>query len=156
MDPNVVTWMIALFEELAGVSQRKDAYIVDGPSSGWLPTLEELSSAQASWSPGPGRPTVRAQSGHLLYCLEIFLAAENGQCSEPDWQGSWTVQAADEASWQEHLAAVRVVVAQVQAALTAPRDWPEPRLAAALFQVTHTAYHLGALRQVAALAQGQA
>jgi hypothetical protein len=126
-----VTWMSALFEELAGVSQRKDAFIVDGPTSGWLPTLDGLTAAQASWSPGPGRPTVRAQSGHVLYCLEIFLAADNG-------------------GWQEHLAAVRAVVAQVQAALGAPRDWPEPRLAAALFQVTHTAYHLGALRQVAA------
>jgi hypothetical protein len=154
MEPNVaVPWMIALFEELAGVSQRKDAYIVDGPTSGWLPTLEGLTAAQASWSPGPGRPTVRAQSGHLLYCLEIFLAAENGQCTEPDWPGSWTVQSTDETGWQEHIAAVRMVVGQVLDALRSSRSWPEPRLAAAIIQVTHAAYHLGALRQVAAMSR---
>ncbi|MFO7696956.1 MAG: hypothetical protein R6X16_07355 [Anaerolineae bacterium] len=148
-----IRWMIALFEELAGVSEREEAYVTDGSTAGWLATLEGLSAVQASWSPGPGRPAVLGQSAHLVYCLRWYLSKEVGQPFEPDWAASWQVEPVDEVAWRAHIGAVGSIVKRMADALRSPRDWPEPRLAAAMIQVTHAAYHLGALRQVAALAR---
>ncbi len=145
--------MANLIEELAGLAPQEVSYVTDGREAGWLPTLRRLTADQAARAPAPGRPSVLAHTTHMRYHLANYLAHERGERPVPDWAQSWVVPGIADAGWPAYLDGLQQEIDELLAALRAPGDWPAIRLSAAILLVTHLAYHLGALRQAAALVQ---
>lgn len=132
--------------------ERHDGIYADWDAS-VFETLEGVSAAEASAIPVGGHP-VAAQVAHvILYLDAIGERMENGRPTRVDWDALWTQDwTVDEGCWN----ALR---ADLRRAYTVTREivrgfgnvWePEFRLGI-LGILTHTAYHLGIIRQSLAI-----
>ncbi len=114
--------------------------------AGLFPTLEPFSAAQVS-SPVHGN-SIAAHLEHVYYTLEMGLLWLQDEKPSPNWAQSWTHQTVDEATWQT----LKIRLRQHYQAIT---DWletssdPSSRKITLLCDLSaHTAYHVGAIRQM--------
>lgn len=127
-------------------SQVSGQYLDRGTSL--LETLGTLSAERVSRpSPGNGE-TVAAHVFHLLFYLDVLEEYVAGtRTGKTDWAESWTVSVVDEAGWAGLRERLRSAETRLRSA--AGWDWAEPdRFGGLLTMLVHTAFHLGALRQV--------
>ncbi len=122
-----------------------------GPGTGLLDTLRELSPQAASSHVVPGRPAIAAHAAHVLVSLGMERTLAQGDTAQPDWDIAWRREVADAPARE---ALVREAEAEYRTARTFlegvdPED-PEG-VARAVALVVHTAYHLGAMRQLRAI-----
>jgi len=114
-----------------------------------LETLAGLDAARVS-RPTPGNgETVAAHVFHLCFYLEVLDEYATGRrTGKTDWSQSWVVSAVDEAAW----AALLARLAEGEKRLLAScRSWDwanEEHFGGLVSMVVHSAFHLGALRQI--------
>ena len=121
------------------------------PGSSLLQTLDQLTAEQASRTPPVGRHSVAAHAGHLSFALEASISWAHDSGEKFDWESSWARQTVDDAEWRE-------LRSELQARI---EDWIEyvedqnefkddDHSRGLLGSIAHAAYHLGAVRQLAA------
>ena len=113
--------LIEIFEGPPG----NEAYLLNPGDPGLLRQLESIDASAASAQPTPGRTTIAAHVDHVHYGLALlnrWAAGEENPWAGADWNLSW-----------QHTAA-----------------WDDVGAAGALSSAAHTAYHLGAIRQILA------
>lgn len=122
------------------------------PRAGLLGTLEGISHEEASNPPGPGRATVVAHAEHARYYLQLANRALRGENPYPsaDWKASWAVQSLDRAGWERLKGSLREEYLTIREAISAGTDWMDVQdsLTGVFALIAHTAYHLGAIRQI--------
>lgn len=118
---------------------------------GLFSTLEELSSEAASKD--VQGTTVAAQTEHAKFYLDRLCEFINGRTETVNWDDSWLIEDVDDAEWTALQTSVRKAYANSLQCLASPRDWSQVRVGMAMGLVAHTAYHLGAIRQLAKLAK---
>lgn len=117
----------------------------------WRRTLDGLSAADASRSAFPGATTVAAQVVHTTFYLADLLRylRPDGDRSVPaDWPGSWSRTAVTEDEWSTVRAALFTEYEAVQRAVEAVEDWGTDIVGLTMAPLLHSAYHLGAVRQL--------
>lgn len=114
-------------------------------------TIDALDAAAASRAVGPDSATIAAHVEHVTFYLDVAEQYVLGTLQgKPDWKAIWrTTRAVTPERWDEIRAALRASHARVRARWVTPGGWPAsitPADLAAFF--THTAFHLGAIRQI--------
>src|SRR5687768_7343854 len=114
---------------------------------GIFATLEKLSAEQVS-RPVNGT-TVAAQTEHAKFYLDRLCEFISGRTERVNWEDSWLIETVNDAEWDALRQTVRKSYENVLRCLAAVDDWTEDRTGMAIGMVAHTAYHLGAIRQIA-------
>jgi hypothetical protein len=101
----------------------------------------------------PGATTIAAHADHVHYGLSLlnrWAAGEENPFATADWEASWkrTTVSADE--WQALRDKLRQAADRWRQAVAARTDWNDVAAAGAISSAAHTAYHLGAIRQIIA------
>jgi hypothetical protein len=139
--------LIEIFEGPPG----EEAYMLNPGDPGLMRQLESISASSASTRPAPERPTIAAHVDHVHYGLSLlnrWTGGEENPWATADWNASWRVTAVTDEQWRTLLGKLRQAASTWRDGAARPRDWDEVSAAGAISSVAHTAYHLGAIRQI--------
>lgn len=151
--PHELLWhnLAFLLEETFEGPDRPEGNAYLDREAGWRPTLAGLSAAQASRPVGPDGMTIAAQVGHALLYLETLEAFLAGADPVVDWPGSWRTREVTPEAWDDLRARLLDAYGRLRARLEATTTWDDDSLGDALAILVHSAYHLGAVRQLVRL-----
>lgn len=139
--------LLALLKEtFEGSSSAGSAYLDRGV--GVLNTLEKLSAQEASRSIEENGATIAAHTEHARFYLVALLEFMNGRTEKVNWDESWLVKIVDETEWKLLQENVRRDYQIVVETFREVEDWDDDKIGDAMAIVVHTAYHLGAIRQI--------
>ena len=113
---------------------------------GFFSTLAELSAAEASRQ--FGGTTIAAQTEHAKFYLDRLCEFINGRTERVNWEDSWLIEMVNDEEWDALRESVKKAYENVLRCLAGVDDWTEDRTGMAIGMVAHTAYHLGAIRQI--------
>lgn len=146
------TLLIEIFDGPPGGA----AYMLNPGDSGLLRQLDGIDAGAASARTIPGTTTVAAHVDHVHYGLALlnrWAAGEENPWADADWSASWKLGTVTEEEWRTLRLRLRSEVERWKTAVENRSAWDDIAAAGALSSVAHTAYHLGAIRQILA-AQG--
>jgi hypothetical protein len=146
-----------LFSELMdGADASGGAYVLNSGDAGLLRSIDKLSAADASRSVNGGA-TIAAHAQHLRYGLSLMnrWAREGGNpFADATWDEAWKVGAVDEGAWSGIRDGLRAEARSWLDVLGSSRSVQPVELNGMIGSIVHLAYHLGAVRQIAAGARG--
>lgn len=93
--------------------------------------------------------TIAAHVEHLRYYLEVLSNFMQGIVQAADWDRSWAKKEVSDEEWETLKANLRSTYESVLEAYEKVENWDEDKISEAMAIVVHTAYHLGAIRQIA-------
>lgn len=93
--------------------------------------------------------TAAAQTEHAKFYLDRLCEYINGRTEAVNWEDSWLIETVNDEEWSALQASVRKSYENSLKCLAEPREWSEMQVGMAMGLVAHTAYHLGAIRQIA-------
>ncbi|HEX8556544.1 MAG TPA: DinB family protein [Pyrinomonadaceae bacterium] len=150
------TLFFILKETFEGPPPKTSAAFLD-QGCGLFQTIEGLTAEDASRAAAPGGTTVAAHCAHVKFYLDVLQRYMRGPIESADWSQSWLVRAVNAEEWDGLRRELREAYAAVTESLRSVEEWGERPFGAALGIIAHTAYHLGAVRQlVRALGQDRA
>lgn len=114
---------------------------------GVLNTIDKITAADASRAIGAGA-TIASHLEHARFYLEVLPEFMNGRTEKVDWNESWLVKTVDESEWNLLKERVRRDYKIVSELLQKIENWNDERVGGTMSIVVHTAYHLGAIRQI--------
>ena len=132
-----------------------EAYVLNPGDPGLLRQLESVSARVASAQPIAGKSSVAAHVHHVHYGLVLLTRHARGEANpwaDADWNLSWQHTQVAENEWRALRDALRKEADAWRSAAAARHEWNDVDAAGALASVAHTAYHLGAIRQILAAA----
>ena len=140
---------IELLTEIYEGPQQEGTWIVDTEkNSGILGTLGAVSAEQASAHPINGKSSIAGHASHLRFGLSLANAYARGEQPEHAWEASWKTQMVTEGEWTRLQAEIRREYDEWRGHLSRFSSQDPEFLTGALASVSHSAYHLGALRQL--------
>ena len=92
--------------------------------------------------------TIAAQTEHAKFYLDRLCEYMNGRTEAVNWEDSWLIETVNETEWGALRKGVRESYEKTLRCLAGIEDWNEIRASMAMGIVAHTAYHLGAIRQI--------
>lgn len=113
-------------------------------------TLDTVSAAEASRPVSATCASLAAQTKHVAFYLDVLGAyMRDEELEHVDWGEIWrTVEKVDNAEWQAIKAELQASYRRVLELVERVDDWSVERtMAGALACLTHSAYHLGEIRQ---------
>ncbi|MGE7185474.1 hypothetical protein ACQKKK_16155 [Peribacillus sp. NPDC006672] len=133
-----------LNETFEGPGKEGSYYTDSRPNTGVFGTLDGITAEDASLSINGS--TIAAHTDHIRYYLWVIRTMINGTDFEKDWNASWTISHVDEVEWAE----IKVGLHKEYVTLLAEIDTIdlEQWLTNVNATIAHSAYHLGALRQM--------
>jgi hypothetical protein len=129
----------------------QDAYVLNPGDAGLLRQLETIDARTASTRPTPGRASIAAHVNHLQFGLALlnrWAAGEENPWAGADFNASWQRNEVSEDQWRTLRDTLRRDAESWRASIATRASWDDLAAAAALSTAAHTAYHLGAIRQV--------
>ena len=130
-----------------------EAYVVNPGDPGLLRQLETISAATSSQQHIPGKPSIAAHAHHLYFGLSVlnrWMSGEENPWANADFNESWRRISVTEVEWSALRESLRKEANTWRNAVSTRAKWDDITSAAALSTIAHTAYHLGAIRQVLA------
>jgi hypothetical protein len=141
--------LIEIFEGPPG----QEAYVLNPGDPGLLRQLDSISAQDASTRPMPGKTTIAAHVDHLNYGLSLmnrWAAGEPNPFADSDWNASWQRTAVTDPQWQSLRDKLRQAATTWRNHVATRTEWDDLAASGALSSAAHTAYHLGAIRQILA------
>jgi hypothetical protein len=123
------------------------AYLDQG--AGLFQTLDALTAEAASARPWPAAATVASHCEHARFYVHALLDFMGGATAKVDWGQSWLVQSVTPDEWERLRADLRASYETLTGRLRAVESWGDEEVGDAMAILVHTAYHLGAVRQLA-------
>ena len=113
-------------------------------------TLASLDAERVSKPISPGATSIAGQVEHVRFYLAVMFDYMRGKWYEKlDWKQSWLVSEVTPDEWDDLLRRLREIHGNVISLIESTTDWSdERRLSGTIAVVAHTAYHLGAIRQM--------
>jgi hypothetical protein len=118
---------------------------------GVFSTLEKLSAAQVSQD--CGGTTVAAQTEHAKFYLDRITEFMKGRTEKVNWEQSWLIETVNEEEWKHLREAVEKSYENVLQTFAEIETWNQENIGDSIAIIAHTAYHLGAIRQITKLIQ---
>ena len=131
----------------------QEAYVLNPGDPGLLRQLERIDARTASTRPAPGRASIAAHVDHLQFGLALlnrWAAGEPNPWAGMDFDASWKRVEVTETQWRALRDTLRRDAESWRESVTSRASWDGMAASAALSTAAHTAYHLGAIRQVLA------
>ena len=149
--------LFTLFSELVlGANRGGGAFVLNSGDAGLLRSLDNLSAEDASQSVHGGA-TIAAHAQHERYGLSLMnrWATEGGDpFANAKWDEAWKTSRVNASEWSEIRGGLRDEAQRWLAVLGSPREVNGVELSGMIASIAHLAYHLGAMRQIAASARG--
>jgi hypothetical protein len=133
-----------LRETFEGSGESGSVYLDRGV--GIFSTLEKLSATEVSCK--IGSTTIAAHAEHAKFFLDRFLEFMTGGIEKVNWDDSWLIETVNETEWNYLRDAVRKSYENALRTFAEIEDWNQDTIGEAIAIVAHTAYHLGAIRQI--------
>jgi len=130
-----------------------EAFLLNPGDPGLLRWLETLDAAAASKRPMPGKTTIAAHTDHVYYGLTLlnrWAGGEENPWAGADWNASWQRTTVTDDQWRKLRDGLREQAAKWRKHVVARTAWDDMSAGGALSSAAHTAYHLGAIRQLMA------
>ncbi|MBD0331418.1 MAG: hypothetical protein ICV66_02075 [Chitinophagaceae bacterium] len=136
--------------------EHAGSWITDpDPKSGIFGTLEGITAKMASQKVSSKRATIAAHTEHLRYHLSVVHKAFMGENAfeTANWQEAWTKEIVTEEKWQKRVQQLKNEFRAVCDDIRSSEAWKNNRifLTGTLAIPAHSAYHLGAIRQIIGL-----
>jgi len=131
----------------------QEAYLLNPGDPGLLRQLDTIEPSAASKRPVSGKPTIAAHVDHVDYGLTLlnrWAAGDPNPWANSDWEASWKHAKVNDEQWRTLLANLRHEADTWRKHAAARTEWDDLTAAGALSSAAHTAYHLGAIRQILA------
>jgi hypothetical protein len=143
--------VLALYDE--SFTDHDGTYLDKGTSL--FTTLDTLDAAAASHAASPHSGSIAAHAEHISFYLEVVERYMQGERVKHDWAEIWNrVRVVDEAQWTSIRALLAATHARIRETLADPARWGSGvDLTGAMAIIAHTAFHLGAIRQIVASAK---
>jgi hypothetical protein len=113
---------------------------------GLFKTLDELSSEQASRDIAD--MTIAAQTEHAKFYLDRLCEFISGRTEKVNWEDSWLIETVNEEEWNALRSSVRKAYESALKCIATIDEWDVRKTGMAIGLIAHTAYHLGAIRQL--------
>jgi len=132
-----------------------------GPSAfldkgtGLFQTVAEVSAETASTPARADGSTIAAHTEHIRFYVDVHDKLLSGWRDKIDWDQSWRIKDVNAAEWDTLRRDLRDAYSTVTEHLRRADSWGEDEISIALAIVAHTAYHLGAIRQLTLAVQSQ-
>ena len=114
---------------------------------GIFATLEGLSAEQVSKY--SGETTIAAHTEHAKFYLDRICEFMNGRTEKVNWEQSWLIETVNKTEWNHLREGMRKSYENVVRCFAEIETWKEDNIGEAIGIIAHTAYHLGAIRQIA-------
>lgn len=121
---------------------------------GVFSTLAKLDAGMASTA--ICNSTIAAQTDHLRYYLDVLSIFLKGDMQIADWTKSWAIGEVSEKEWNKIRKDLRKTYLAVLKTFEQIDSWDEDKYSEAMAMVVHTAYHFGAIRQIAKAVKAKA
>lgn len=142
-------WAVTLLEEAFGVTDAGSGFFLDHGRAGIIGTLDGISAKVASAALVPGHETIASHSGHILFILHLAAAYERGENPQADWLGSWSNRDVSDEQWAMLRSEIKTAYDDFIGRVRIRLEWREDTVAGVMVVLTHCAYHLGEIRQIA-------
>jgi hypothetical protein len=142
-----------LLTEIFDGPPGNEAYLLNPGDPGLLRQLESIDARAASSRPMPGKTTIAAHIDHVHYgftLLNRWAAGETNPWADADWNVSWQRTIVTDDQWRALRDSLRRQAETWRKLVAARTAWDELSAAGALSSAAHTAYHVGAIRQILA------
>ena len=123
---------------------KPSAYLDRGV--GFFATLDGLSADAASHE--FYGTTIAAQTEHAKFYLDRLCEYINGRSEPVNWDDSWLIETVNAAEWDALRSSARASYENTLRELAKTHAWSEMQIGMAIGLVAHSAYHLGAIRQI--------
>lgn len=123
---------------------QPSAYLDHGV--GIFSTLDKLSAADASRD--VASMTVAAQTEHAKFYLDRLCEFINGRTEAVKWEQSWLIETVNDEEWDALRSGMRKSYEGVLNCIAEVKEWNDRQVGMAIGIIAHTAYHLGAIRQI--------
>jgi hypothetical protein len=134
-----------------------EAYLLNPGDPGLLGQLESIDARAASSRPMPGKTTIAAHVDHVHYgftLLNRWAAGEANPWGDADWNASWQRTTVTDPQWRTLRDNLRGQAETWRKVVSSRTAWDDLSAAGSLSSAAHTAYHLGAIRQILAAMGG--
>jgi hypothetical protein len=122
------------------------AYLDRG--AGLFQTLDSIPADVASGSLSPGASTIAGHAVHLGYYVRVLREFILGREPALDWPGSWRTSRVDAGEWDGIRQDLRREYGELMDTLRGLPGWSDDAIGDSMAILAHTAYHLGAIRQL--------
>ena len=142
-----------LLTEIFDGPPGNEAYLLNPGDPGLLRQLDSIDATAASTRPMPGKTTIASHVDHVHFGLTLlnrWAAGEENPFAGADWNSSWQRTTVTDDQWRKLRDNLRSEAKKWQKALAARTNWDDISACGALSSAAHTAYHLGAIRQILA------
>jgi hypothetical protein len=142
-----------LLNEIFDGPPGNEAYLLNPGDPGLLRQLDSIDAAAASTRRMPGKTTIASHVDHVLYGFTLmnrWAAGEANPFANADWEASWKRMTVSEDQWRSLRDNLRQHAEQWRKHVASRAAWDDMSAAGALSSAAHTAYHLGAIRQILA------
>ncbi|WP_051314609.1 hypothetical protein [Alteribacter aurantiacus] len=141
------SFLSLLKETFEGPSGTSSFYTNPKPDSGLLGTIERINAREASMILPSSEASIAAHVHHTLYYLQVSGARLLDEKRRVDWDLSWRIHEVDEGTWQAFKSQLREEYENYMSRL---RDisFTSEQTATVSAALAHSAYHLGALKQL--------
>ena len=113
---------------------------------GVFATLEGLSAEEVSQY--SGATTIAAHTEHAKFYLDRLCEFMNGKNEKVNWEQSWLIETVNETEWNHLREGMRKSYEGVLRCFAGIETWNQENIGEAIAIIAHTAYHLGAIRQM--------
>jgi hypothetical protein len=138
----ILEFLEETFERVHGI------YLDQGTS--FFETLEHVTAEEASSRASDRRASVAAHVRHVAFYLRVLQASIRGESvGKVNWLEIWeSDRPVTPEAWRATIGELREEYARVTRLMKDPATWEkEDAVGGSMAMVTHTAYHLGAIRQ---------
>lgn len=142
-----------LLAEILDGPPGDEAYVLNPGDPGLLKQLESIDAASAGGRPMPGKTTIASHVDHVCYGLSLLNRWSGGEANpwaDADWNASWRRTTVTDEQWRSLRDTLRREADQWRSVVATRTEWDDLAAAGALASAAHTAYHLGAIRQILA------
>lgn len=109
-------------------------------------TLDTLSAEDVSRD--INGTTIAAQTEHAKFYLDRLCEFISGRTEKVNWEDSWLIEDVTDEEWTALLGSVRKSYENALRCFAENQNWSEDNVGMAMGMLAHTAYHLGAIRQL--------
>lgn len=113
---------------------------------GILTTLEQLSAEQVSAF--HGETTIAAHTEHAKFYLDRICEFLKGRTEKVNWEQSWLIETVSDEEWNNLRQSVKKSYENVLRTFAEIEMWNQDNIGDTVAIIAHSAYHLGAIRQM--------
>lgn len=114
---------------------------------GFFSTIEDVTADAASTR--VNGTTIAAHTEHAKFYIDRLCEFINGRTTTVNWEDSWLIETVNAEEWDALRMTVRRGYENALRCIADVDEWDERRVGMAMGLIAHTAYHLGAIRQLA-------